>query len=110
MDGFHNDTGGDTNLTIAHNVFENICSGVNLTGDDKPYNSVIISHNVMTQQTNYTDFQDQMFVVTLTTTQVGETNQNIVVEGNTIRYYQKCPLLPAMAARVLSISTPVPAS
>jgi hypothetical protein len=91
MDGFHNDTGGDTNLTIAHNVFENICSGVNLTGDDKPYNSVIISHNVMTQQTNYTDFQDQMFVVTLTTTQVGETNQNIVVEGNTIRYYQNVP-------------------
>ena len=92
-DGFHNDTGGDTNLTIAHNVFENICSGVNLTGDEKPYNSVIISHNLMTQQTNYTLFQDQMFVVTLTTTQTGETNQNIVVEGNTIRYYQNVPFV-----------------
>lgn len=90
-DGFHNDTGGDTNLTIAHNVFENICQGVNLTGDDKPYNSVIVSHNVMTQQTNYTVYQDQMFVFTLNTTQTGETNQNIVVEGNTIGYYQNVP-------------------
>ena len=32
-DGFHNDTGGDTNLTIANNVFENVCEGVALTGD-----------------------------------------------------------------------------
>ena len=47
----------------------------------------------MTQQTNYTVYQDQMFVVTLTTTQAGETNQNIVVEGNTIRYYQNVPFV-----------------
>jgi hypothetical protein len=90
-DGFHNDTGGDTNLVIANNVFENVCQGVNLTGDEKPYNSVIISHNLMTQQTNYTVYHDQMFVIDIGTTQAGQTNQNIVVDGNIIRYYKDVP-------------------
>ena len=91
VDGIRNDTGGDTNLLIANNVFENVCVGVNLTGDDKPYNSVTISHNLMTQQTNYTVYHDQMFIITIGTTKVGQTNQNIVVDGNIIRYYKDVP-------------------
>jgi hypothetical protein len=90
-DGFHNDTGGDTNLVIANNVFENVCQGVYLSGDDKPYNSVIISHNLMTQQTNYTVYHEQMFVIDIGTTQAEQTNQNIVVDGNIIRYYKDVP-------------------
>jgi hypothetical protein len=87
-DGFHNDTGGDTNLVIANNVFENVCQGVNLTGDHAPYNSIIVSHNLMTQQTNYTIFQDQLFLITIATFQPGHTNLNIVVDGNILRYYK----------------------
>jgi len=90
-DGFHNDTGGDNNLVIANNVFENVCVGVNLTGDQYPYNSVIIFHNLMTQQTNYTVFHDQMFVIQIGTTQTGQTNLNIVVDGNIVRYYKDVP-------------------
>jgi hypothetical protein len=90
-DGLHNDTAGNTNLFIANNTFENICQGVNLTGDESPYNNVIISHNLMTQQTNGTIYQAQMFVVTIETTQVGQTNKNILVDGNTIRFYQNVP-------------------
>jgi hypothetical protein len=90
-DGFHNDTGGDTNLTIANNVFENVCEGVALTGDTKPYNSVIVSHNLMLMQTNYTSYHDQMFMVLIGTTQSGQTNQNITVDGNTIRFYNNQP-------------------
>jgi hypothetical protein len=90
-DGFHNDTGGDTNLVIANNVFENVCEGVNLTGDSAPYNSIIISHNLMTQITNYTVYQEQLFMVNIGTKHPGQTNQNIVVDGNTIRYYNNVP-------------------
>jgi len=90
-DGFHNDTGGDTNLVIANNVFENVCEGVALTGDQYPYASVIISHNLMLQQTNYTTFHDQMFMILIATTQAGQTNQNIAVDGNIIRYYKDVP-------------------
>ena len=87
-DGFHNDTGGDTNLVIANNVFENVCQGVNLTGDHAPYNSIIVTHNLMTQQTNYTIFQDQLFLITIATFQPGHTNLNIVMDGNILRYYK----------------------
>jgi hypothetical protein len=90
-DGFHNDTGGDTNLTIANNIFENVCEGVSLTGDQAPYSSIIISHNLMLMQTNYTSHNDQMFMVLIGTTQPGETNQNITVDGNTIRFYNNQP-------------------
>jgi len=90
-DGFHNDTGGDTNLVIANNVFENVCEGVALTGDQCPYASVTISHNLMLQQTNYTILHDQMFVILIGTTQAGQTNQNIAVDGNIIRYYKDIP-------------------
>ena len=90
-DGFHNDTGGDTNLVIVNNVFESVGQGVNLTGDTRPYNSVIISHNLMTQETNYPFFQDQMFMVDFGTKHPGQTNLNIVVDGNIIRYYQDTP-------------------
>ncbi len=90
-DGFHNDTGGDTNLVIANNVFENICQGVYLSGDERPYNSVTISHNLMTQETNYTVYHAQMFLIDIGTTQAGQTNQTIVVDGNIIRYYKDVP-------------------
>jgi hypothetical protein len=90
-DGFHNDTGGDTNLTIANNVFENVCEGVALTGDQAPYSSIIVSHNLMLMQTNYTSYHDQMFMVLIGTTQPGQTNQHITVDGNTIRFYNNQP-------------------
>jgi hypothetical protein len=90
-DGFHNDTGGDTNLVIANNVFENVCEGVALTGDQDPYASVIISRNLMLQQTNYTTIHDQMFMILIGTTKAGQTNQNIAVDGNIIRYYNDVP-------------------
>ncbi len=90
-DGFHNDTSGDTNLAIANNIFENVCEGVSLTGDQAPYNSIIISHNLMTQETNYTVYLEQLFMVNIGTKHAGQTNQNIIVEGNTIRYYQDVP-------------------
>ncbi|HKW30191.1 MAG TPA: hypothetical protein VJT54_12710 [Verrucomicrobiae bacterium] len=90
-DGFHNDTGGDINLVIANNVFENVSQGVYLSGDEKPYNSVIISHNLMTQLTNNTVYHAEMFVIDIETYQEGQTNQNIVVDGNIIRYYKDVP-------------------
>jgi hypothetical protein len=90
-DGFHNDTGGDTNLVIANNVFENVCEGVNLTGDSRPYNSITISHNLMTSQTNYLLYQEQLFMVDIGTKHPGQTNQNILVDGNIIRYYNNVP-------------------
>ena len=90
-DAFHNDTGGDTNVVIANNFFENVCCGVDLTGDDKPYNSIAISHNLMTLETNYPGYHDQEFLIVIATTQAGQTNLNITVDGNTIRYYQDVP-------------------
>ena len=90
-DGFHNDTGGDTNLVIANNVFENVCQAVALTGDSRPYDSVKISHNLMLMQTNYTIYHEQMFMVLIGTTRDGQTNQNIVVDGNIIGYYNDVP-------------------
>ena len=90
-DAFHNDTGGDTNVTIANNVFENVCQGVNLTGDRLPYNSIIISHNLMTQETNRTVYQQQLYMIDIETQLQGETNQNITVDGNIIHYYQDVP-------------------
>jgi hypothetical protein len=91
-DGFHNDTASDDNLVIANNVFENVCQGVNLTGDSGRYNSITISHNLMTQETNYTIFQDQRFMVSFGTKHAGYTNRNLVVDGNIIRYYQDVPV------------------
>jgi len=90
-DGFHNDTAGDTNLIIANNTFENVCQGVFLGGDSGPYNSVIISHNIMTMQTNYLVYQGQQFMVTVTAYYPGETNQNIVIDGNIMRFYHDVP-------------------
>ena len=91
-DGVHNDTGGDNNVVIANNVFENVCTGVYLTGDKGPYESIIISHNLMTQVTNYPSYQDQRFMVCIGTKYAGETNRNIIVDGNIIRYYQNVPV------------------
>jgi len=45
----------------------------------------------MLQQTNYTILHDQMFVILIGTTQTGQTNQNIAVDGNIIRYYKDIP-------------------
>ena len=90
-DGFHNDTGGDTNLVIADNVFENVCEAVALTGDSRPYDSIKISHNLMLMQTNYPIYQEQMFMVLIGTTRDGQTNRNLVVDGNIIRYYHDVP-------------------
>ncbi|HKW29810.1 MAG TPA: hypothetical protein VJT54_10770 [Verrucomicrobiae bacterium] len=90
-DGFHNDTAGDTNLVIADNVFENVCQGVYLSGVAGPYNSVIISHNLMTQITNYPAYHSEMFLVDIDTYYPGETNLNITVDGNILRYYQNVP-------------------
>jgi len=87
-DGFHNDTGGDTNLVIANNVFENVCSAVDLTGDQRPYNSIIISHNLMTQETNYPGSTVQQFLINIGTVLAGETNQNITVDGNIFGFYK----------------------
>ena len=90
-DGFHNDTGGDTNLVIANNVFENVGQGVYLSGVSDPYNSVIISHNSMTQVTNYPEYHQEMFLVDIDTFTNGQTNLNITVDGNLLRYYQNVP-------------------
>jgi hypothetical protein len=91
-DGFHNDTAGDTNLVIANNVFQNISQGVYLSGDTGPYNSVIISHNLMEQVTNYPVYHQEMFLVDIDTyTNLLETNLNITVDGNILRYYQNVP-------------------
>ncbi|HTQ51907.1 MAG TPA: hypothetical protein VMJ12_14450, partial [Candidatus Acidoferrales bacterium] len=86
-DGFHNDTAGDTNLIIANNVFENVCEGVALTGDQRPYNSVTISHNLILMQTNYLRPYNQEFAIGLETLYAGQTNLNIVIDGNIIRLY-----------------------
>ncbi len=91
-DGVHNDTASDANVVIANNVFENICQGVHLTGDSGTYNSITISHNLMTQETNYTIYQEQLFMVCLGTKHAGQTNRNIIVDGNIIRYYQDVPV------------------
>ena len=52
---------------------------------------MIVSHNLMLMQTNYTSYHDQMFMVLIGTTQAGQTNQNITVDGNTIRFYNNQP-------------------
>lgn len=91
-DGVHNDTASDANVVIANNVFENVCQGVHLTGDSGTYNSIIISHNLMTQETNYTIYQDQRFMVCFGTKHSGQTNRNIILDGNIIRYYQNVPV------------------
>ncbi len=90
-DGFHNDTGGDANLVIANNTFENVCQGVFLAGCSGPYKSVIIAHNTMTMETNYTVYHAQQFLVTVTGYYPGETNQNIVIDGNIMRFYHDAP-------------------
>jgi len=90
-DGLHNDTSGDTNLVIANNIFEDVCEGVSLTGDTKPYQSIIISHNLILMQTNYTSYNDQIFGILIGTTLPGQTNQNVTVDGNTVRFYNNQP-------------------
>lgn len=87
-DGFHNDTGGDTNLIIANNVFENVCEGLDLSGDEKPYNHVTVSHNVILMQTNYLRPYLQEFGIDLGTLYPGQTNQNVVIDGNVIGLYK----------------------
>jgi hypothetical protein len=91
-DGFHNDTASDANVVIANNVFENVCQGVNMTGDSGIYNSITISHNLMTQETNYTIYQEQRIMICIGTKHTGQTNRNIIVDGNIIRYYQDVPI------------------
>jgi hypothetical protein len=90
-DGFHNDTGGDDNLVIANNTFENVCQGVFLAGCSGPYHSAIISHNTMTMQTNYMVYHQQEFLVAVTAYYSGAINQNIVIDGNIMRFYHDVP-------------------
>jgi hypothetical protein len=104
-DAFHNDTGGDTNVVIANNVFENVVQGVDLTGDQKPYNSIIISHNLITQNTNYAPFGERCFLITIDTLQEGETNHNIVVDGNILRFYNNVPFTSDGSQGAMYINT-----